>query len=368
MLIGPRHGTAVGRVHSDMLELTRTVRFAINDAPTTASYERVESGSERAGNKAGNTRGGWNTFAGAPSMQGLGRHYEIDVTCRGDADPVTGYFINIREIDQAVRIAAVPIIEQACRENPWVDPALVLPGLIEPIERALSARASHELHGVPKAGNRCVEERPRLVSRVRWRLSPYYSVEMSSQDANVVVSRSSASKCGNAGGAGDVVSVVLMRQQFEFAASHRLHSPLLTDEENRALYGKCTHPSGHGHNYRVEPCVAVPVGRSGENGGTTPFTLIDLERITNERVIQRFDHKHLNLDTDEFACGASSSEPSSARRVGAPVAVPLNPSVENIAKVCFDLLAPAILDTHTGAALRSVTVWETDKTSCTYPG
>jgi 6-pyruvoyltetrahydropterin/6-carboxytetrahydropterin synthase len=76
-----------------------------------------------------------------------------------------------------------------------------------------------------------------------------------------------------------------------------------------------------------------------------------LEAITDAAVIQRFDHKHLNEDTREFAS------------VGG-----LNPSVENIAKVVFDLLAPEIARASPDAQLRSITVWETDRTCATYPG
>ena len=132
----------------------------------------------------------------------------------------------------------------------------------------------------------------------------------------------------------------ILRQRFEFAAAHRLHVPSLSDDENRRLFGKCNHPSGHGHNYVVEPAVAVPTGMPA-------FALADLERLTHERVIERFDHKHLNLDTSEFGVGG------------------LNPSVENIARVCFDLLRESV---HAaGGELVAVTVWETEKTCAAYP-
>ena len=306
-------------LHSVMLELTRTVRFAINDGARDG--ESVPS------------KGGYNTFAGSPSMRGLGRHYELEVTCRGRSDAITGYFINIREIDQAVRSAAVPLIEQACRTDPTIDPALLLPELIGPIDAALAKGSAG------KAG---------VVARIRWRLTPYYSVEM----AAPATSSQSESSNATAGSSNATAPMALLRQQFEFAASHRLHSAHLTDDQNRAIYGKCNLPSGHGHNYRVEPCVAVPIPVTGVKA--LAFALLDLERITNERIIQRFDHKHLNLDTKEFTCQDGVTA--------------LNPSVENIARVCYDLLEPAIRESGTGAVLRSITVWETDKTSCTFPG
>ena len=131
-------------------------------------------------------------------------------------------------------------------------------------------------------------------------------------------------------------------QQFEFAAAHRLHCADLSEAENRRVFGKCNNPHGHGHNYRLEVAVSVPMPAEGQWAG---FGLPDLERIVGERVVERFDHTHLNLDTPEFAR--------------------LNPSVENIARVCHDLLADPIA--AAGAALDHVTVWETEKTSCTYP-
>jgi 6-pyruvoyltetrahydropterin/6-carboxytetrahydropterin synthase len=146
-----------------------------------------------------------------------------------------------------------------------------------------------------------------------------------------------------AGNAASLRSVALLRQQFEFAASHRLHIASLSEAQNRELFGKCNNPRGHGHNYRVEPCVEVEV----PTRGPAKFGLRELESLTAELIINRYDHKHLNEDTVEFG-------PSG-----------LNPSVENIAKVCFDHLAPAV--SRAGARLRSITVWETDKTGCTYP-
>lgn len=139
--------------------------------------------------------------------------------------------------------------------------------------------------------------------------------------------------------------VVLLRQKFDFAAAHRLHVPGWTDEENRRAFGKCNNARGHGHNYQVEPCVAIRL-----DAPVPTFTLQHLEAITDAAVIQRFDHKHLNEDTSEFAT------------IGG-----LNPSVENIAKIVFGILAPEIAKASPDAQLRSITVWETDRTCATFP-
>jgi 6-pyruvoyltetrahydropterin/6-carboxytetrahydropterin synthase len=271
-----------------MVELTRTVRFSINDAAAPSGEP------------------GCNSFAAVPPMSGLGRHYELVVRCRGRVDPATGYCINIKDIDRAVRSAAIPAIAAACERRPGEYPATVL-------QEALAALERERLGSV-------------AIASVRWQLSPYYSIEMSPQ----------------------APTVALLRQQFDFAAAHRLHVPTLSDEENRRIFGKCNNPRGHGHNYRVEPCVEVPM----QQGGPPELSLAEFERLTVEHIIARFDHTHLNEDTVEFDIARGG----------------VNPSVENIARVCFERLAPAIRAAAPRAKLRHVTVWETDKTSSTYPG
>jgi 6-pyruvoyltetrahydropterin/6-carboxytetrahydropterin synthase len=97
--------------------------------------------------------------------------------------------------------------------------------------------------------------------------------------------------------------------------------------------------------------VSVPVPAHGP-----ALSITELEQVTTRAVVDRFDHKHLNEECPEFGGGPS------------PGPQPLNPSVENIAKVCFDLLAPGVAQLAAGTArLHEVTVWETDKTSCRYP-
>lgn len=228
-------------------------------------------------------------------MQGIGAFYELEVQCIGEPDPRTGYLLNISAIDEAVRLHAIPIIEDAARRTPQGDPAAVLASLVPALRSPL--------------GN--------SVRMIRWRLSPYYSLAMTSRAPDRV----------------------LLSQQFEFSASHRLHVREFGEQRNREVFGKCNNPNSHGHNYRIEVTISRALDEQ------RAMSLVELERIVNETVLQRFDHKHLNLDTKEFAT--------------------LNPSVENIAKVCFDLLAGPIAGD--GAELKRITVWETEKTSCTYP-
>jgi len=78
----------------------------------------------------------------------------------------------------------------------------------------------------------------------------------------------------------------------EFSASHRLHNPELSDEENRELYGICNNPNGHGHNYVVEVTVRGPV----PDGTGMVMDLNRLQRLIVERLITPVEHKHLNFD------------------------------------------------------------------------
>ena len=89
---------------------------------------------------------------------------------------------------------------------------------------------------------------------------------------------------------------VELGRRYRFAASHRLHSEKLSQEENCRIYGKCNNPYGHGHNYVVEVRVSGPV-----NAATGMITnLADLDEFVNREVIEAFDHRSFNEDVAEF--------------------------------------------------------------------
>lgn len=226
-------------------------------------------------------------------MLGLGAYYELRVTCVGEPNPRTGYLINIKDIDEAVRSVAVPLISRFCHDEPRMPPQRVLHELLPDLAKVLSQE----------------------LLRVEWGLTPFYSVTMEA----------------------DSMSEFLLSQQFEFAASHRLHSPDLSEEQNREHYGKCNNPAGHGHNYLIEVTARVPIEGS--------LTLPRLERLVNEHIVELLDHKNLNADVEAL------------RNV--------IPSTENLARFCYEILAGPVEAEE--AKLERVTLWETEKTSCTYP-
>jgi 6-pyruvoyltetrahydropterin/6-carboxytetrahydropterin synthase len=88
---------------------------------------------------------------------------------------------------------------------------------------------------------------------------------------------------------------VYLTRRYLFAASHRLHTPALSEEANRKVYGKCNHPHGHGHNYFIEVTVS---------GEITPETgmlcdLGELDSAVAREILGRFDHQNLN-QLEEF--------------------------------------------------------------------
>jgi 6-pyruvoyltetrahydropterin/6-carboxytetrahydropterin synthase len=266
-----------------MLELCRLLRFSV-------SFDRAEATST--------SQPRHNSFAGWPSFATLAAYYELQVCCAGNPDPKTGYLINISRIDDIVREHGIPLIRAACHEQPSAGPGPVLPRLLATLQSKFEAP----------------------ITSIRWQLTPYHWVAMSAQAPDRIA----------------------LAQQFMFSAAHRLNVSEFDQARNREIFGKCNNHNGHGHNYRVEVVVSIP---ANQDSSAESFSLADLERIVDLHVIQRFDHKHLNLDTSEFAS--------------------VNPSVENITLACHRLLQAPLA--NAGAELEHVTVWETDKTSCTYP-
>lgn len=87
-----------------------------------------------------------------------------------------------------------------------------------------------------------------------------------------------------------------LTRRYRFSASHRLHSPEMSAEENRTAYGKCNNPYGHGHNYFLEVTVS---GKVAENTGMV-CNLADLDGFVKAEIIEKFDLQNLNT-MQEFA-------------------------------------------------------------------
>lgn len=124
-----------------------------------------------------------------------------------------------------------------------------------------------------------------------------------------------------------------------FNSAHRLNNPLFDEKTNDELFGLCNNPNYHGHNYDL---IVKVVGDVDPVTGYV-FDMKILNDIIKEEVIERFDHKNLNLDTVEFKT--------------------LNPTAENIARVIYDLLRLRI-DSKFDI---EITLYETPRNYVVYP-
>lgn len=124
-----------------------------------------------------------------------------------------------------------------------------------------------------------------------------------------------------------------------FNAAHRLHNPAWSDAKNQAVFGKCNNPNFHGHNYDVIVQVTGPV--DPETGYVMDMKLLsDLMQV---HVVEKFDHRNLNIEVAEFQT--------------------VMPSAENIAVVIHDLLRPHI-DPNLNLKIR---LYETERNFVEYP-
>lgn len=94
-----------------------------------------------------------------------------------------------------------------------------------------------------------------------------------------------------------------LTRRYRFSAAHRLDTPALSAEENRKLYGKCNNPYGHGHNYVLDVTVAGSLDESGQIVGREA-----LDRLVEERILARFDHRNLNTDIVELRGAVPTTE------------------------------------------------------------
>ncbi len=132
---------------------------------------------------------------------------------------------------------------------------------------------------------------------------------------------------------------VAVYRKEHFNAAHRLHNPAWSEEKNFRVFGKCNNPNYHGHNYDL---IVKIIGEVDQQTGY----LIDLKMLSDlikKNVLDKFDHKNLNLDTAEFKN--------------------LNPSAENIAIVIYNILREKI-DKKLELQIR---LYETERNFVEYP-
>lgn len=124
-----------------------------------------------------------------------------------------------------------------------------------------------------------------------------------------------------------------------FNSAHRLHNPQFDEQTNESVFGLCNNPNYHGHNYEL---IVKLIGDVNPQTGYV-FDLKILNEIIKEEIIERFDHKNLNLDTAEFRT--------------------LNPTAENIARIIYELLRSKIEIIYD----LEITLYETPRNYVVYP-
>jgi 6-pyruvoyltetrahydropterin/6-carboxytetrahydropterin synthase len=98
--------------------------------------------------------------------------------------------------------------------------------------------------------------------------------------------------------------VFRVTRRYAFAASHRLHSPKLGDDENRRVYGKCNNPYGHGHNYLIDVSARGPA----DDSTGLAVNVAALDDLVRQQILQPFGFSNLNTDTDAFQSIVPTSE------------------------------------------------------------
>jgi 6-pyruvoyltetrahydropterin/6-carboxytetrahydropterin synthase len=194
-----------------------------------------------------------------------GHNYILDVTTTGDLDPENGMVVNIKTIDDILKRDIVSQFDQRSI-NDQIPFFATHPSSLENI----AAYIWSELRNLPPEAQ---------LDRLRLEEMPTLWVELTNND-------------------------MTLTRTYEFAASHRLHNPGLSQEQNDELFGKCNNPAGHGHNYILEVTV------TGELDEHTGFlcSLDELDSVVNLEVVDRYDHKNLNEDIPEFNGRMTTSE------------------------------------------------------------
>jgi 6-pyruvoyltetrahydropterin/6-carboxytetrahydropterin synthase len=124
-----------------------------------------------------------------------------------------------------------------------------------------------------------------------------------------------------------------------FNSAHRLYNPLFDDKKNDEVFGLCNNPNFHGHNYEL---IVKIIGEVDEQTGYV-YDLKILNDLIKDEIIERFDHKNLNLDTIEFKS--------------------LNPTAENIARIIYEILRSKIKLVYE----IEITLYETPRNYVIYP-
>ena len=270
----------------------------------------------------------WRRFGPCASPYGHGHNYLAEVTVRGVIDESTGMVVNVVEVDRALGEVVARLDHRFLNaEVPAFGPTGTQPSV-----EMLACYVRREVGEVMQAGG--------FAPSVRVVEARVAEDETLAGVCQLVESGSEWSETGAFEEPGmdnaTTSEVVNLVRTYTFSAAHRLHALALTDDENRAVFGKCNNPHGHGHNYQLDVTITgVPDPRTG--------MIVDLARldaVVQEHVLARVDHRHLNHEVPPFDV--------------------VNPTSENVARVIWEWLAPVCPGT-----LAAITLHETPRSRFT---
>ena len=201
-----------------------------------------------------------------------GHNYVLDVEVEGLVNARTGMVVNIKQIDEILKQRIVSQFDGKSI-NDQIPHFASTPSSLENLMLYFSGvlTEDHVLPDEVKLTRIRLEEMPTLFGELKFE-GPH--------------------------------SMMTLTRTYEFAASHRLDSPMLSPEDNLALFGKCNNLAGHGHNYLLEVTV------TGEPDPTSGMmvNIVDLDALVETLVVNRYDHKNLNVDLPEFQGKTTTSE------------------------------------------------------------
>lgn len=202
-----------------------------------------------------------------------GHNYVLWVAIEGEPDPRTGMVVNIKDLDAILQQRIVSQFDQKSINDEipaFRDQAPSLENLLRFLAAEL-ADLSQVLDGTRFVALR-LDETPDL----------YAELDLADPERTTMT----------------------LTRAYEFAASHRLHSPELSPEENDRRYGKCNNPNGHGHNYLLE----VTVGGTPDPASGMLVDVEAMDQVVEREIVARYDHRNLNEDLPEFRGRITTSE------------------------------------------------------------
>lgn len=212
-----------------------------------------------------------------------GHNYFLEVTVEGEVDPLTGMVVNIKRLDDLLRRRIVDAFDGKSINDEvpaFAELAPSVENLLIWFRQTLTGSPSGDRFIVPKTDQEDAFQEVVLKS-LRLEETPTFSGRLTVPTNAMTLTRT-----------------------YEFAASHRLQAPELSEQENLALFGKCNNPAGHGHNYVLE----VTVGGEVDPKTGMIVDLTKLDEAIEQLVLKRYDHRNLDVDVPELKGKITTSE------------------------------------------------------------